>query len=179
MNTLCDALRSTLILIDLQARLMPAVDGGDNVVQRAMILAQAARQLGVPVIGTEQNPEKLGHNIPAIRSLCDVTIAKSHFDACARPQLSALLDPRRDELIVAGCEAHVCVLQTALGLMRTGYQVRLVTDAIGSRHAHDRVTAIDRARTAGAGLVTSEMVLFEWLRHSNHPEFRDIIGLIK
>lgn len=158
---------------------MPAIEDGARVTQRAVVLAQAARRLGVPVIGTEQNPDKLGYNTPEIRNLCDATVAKSHFDAFAGPQLGAHLDPRRDELILAGCEAHVCVLQTALGLIDAGYQVRLVTDAIGSRHAHDRAAAIDRASAVGAGLVTTEMVLFEWMRHSDHPEFRNVIVLIK
>ncbi len=158
---------------------MPAIDDGARVVQRALTLARAARQLGVPVIGTEQNPDKLGHNDPEIRDLCDAIVAKRHFDAAADPQLNTHLDPGRDELIVAGCEAHVCVLQTVLGLIGAGYRVRLVTDAIGSRHAHDLGAAIDRAGATGALPLTTEMVVFEWMRHSDHPEFRSVIGLIK
>lgn len=179
MNELCDITRSTLILVDLQERLMPAIDDGPRVVQRAVTLARAARQLGVPVIGTEQNPGGLGHNVQEIRDLCDETVAKIHFDASADPRFGARLDHGRHELILAGCEAHVCVLQTVLGLIGTGLRVRLVTDAIGSRNAHDRAAAIDRARAAGAIPVTTEMVVFEWLRHSDHPEFKRVISLIK
>lgn len=179
MTTLCDANASTLILVDLQARLMPAIDDGKNVVGRAMILAKAAKLLDVPVIATEQSPASLGHTVSQLQTLCDKTVAKSHFDACAETAFIDSLDPQRDELIVAGCEAHVCVMQSVLGLLERGHRVRLVIDAIGSRHPLDRATAIDRAGAAGAMLVTTEMVVFEWMRHSHHPVFKSILELVK
>lgn len=179
MNRLCDAVSSMLILVDLQARLMPAIYDGRKVVDRATVLAKAARLLDVPVLGTEQSPAGLGPNVDEIRELCDHTLTKRHFDATAEERLPSHLDPRRPELIVAGCEAHVCVLQTVLGLIGRGHTVRLVVDAIGSRNPRDREAAIDRAGAAGAMLLTTEMVVFEWMRHSDHPAFRRIIELIK
>lgn len=179
MHRLCDVMRSTLIIIDLQERLMPAIHDGQKVVERSALLAEAARMLDVPVIATEQNPAGLGPGVPRLRVLCDEVVKKTHFDASAEAALLTCLEPRRDELVVVGCEAHVCVLQTVLGLVGRGYDVRLVSDAIGSRNPLDRAAAIDRAAAAGVSLVTSEMVVFEWLRHSGHPAFRRLLESVK
>jgi nicotinamidase-related amidase len=184
MNTLCDAPRSVLVIIDLQQRLMPAIHDGDDVLKNARLLGIAAGALGVPVIGTAQYPQGLGPNVADIDALCGTTIAKTGFDACAEPAFLAALDDcadrdGRDELIVAGCEAHVCVLQTVLGLLARKRKVRLVADAVGSRRPFNRQMALERAQAAGAQLVTAEMVLFEWLRDSRHPQFRELMKLIK
>lgn len=178
MNDLCDSSRSALILIDLQERLMPAIDNGDSVLKNAHMLAEAAAMLDVPVLGTVQNPSRLGPNAPAIQARCLRTIEKMDFDACAEEAFLAALDPAH-ELIVAGCEAHVCVLQTSLSLRRRGRRVRLVADAIGSRQAYNKTIALERAQAAGAELVTTEMVIFEWLRSCRHPKFKDALRLLK
>lgn len=179
MNLLCDAARSTLIVIDLQERLMPAIEDGAAVVRQAGILAQAARALGLPVIGTAQYPAGLGHNLPEIHALCDQVVEKTDFDACAAPAFFQALDPARDDLIVVGCEAHVCVLQTVLGLLGRQHRVRVAVDAIGSRQAFSKAIGIERMKTAGAELVTTEMVVFEWLGNSTHPQFKELMRLIK
>jgi nicotinamidase-related amidase len=178
-SILCDASRSTLIVIDLQERLMPTIHEGAAVISRARILAQAARILGIPVIGTAQSPSRLGPNVAEISELFDRTIDKDDFDACAQAGFLETLPPSRDDLIVVGCEAHVCVLQTVLGLLDRKHKVRLVADALGSRRPSDKATALDRARGSGAQVMSSEMVIFEWLRDSNHPKFRQLLGLIK
>lgn len=177
--TLCDASRSALIVIDLQERLMPAIHDGAEVVKRAHILALAAQALDIPVIGTAQSPSKLGPNVAAIDALCNQIIAKDDFDSCAEQTFLKALPKQRDQLIVVGCEAHVCVLQTVLGLLARRHEVRLIADAIGSRLPANKAAAIDRAERAGAQILTSEMVVFEWLRHSGHERFRELIGLIK
>lgn len=179
MNLLCDATRSTLIVIDLQERLMPAIQDGAAVVKQAAILAQAARSLGVPVIGTAQYPTGLGHNLPEIHALCDRVIEKIDFNASAAPAFLDALDPARDDLIVVGCEAHVCVLQTVLGLLGRKQRVRVAVNAIGSRQASNRAIGIERMKMAGAELVTTEMVVFEWLGNSAHPQFKELMRLIK
>ena len=135
MAELCDAARSVLILVDFQEALLPAIHEGEAALERAIVLARAARELGVPVVGTEQNPDGLGPNHPRIRQLCDRTIAKTHFAATSQPDFLTCLDPQRDELIVAGCEAHVCVLQTTIGLLDIGYQCFVAGDATSSRSA--------------------------------------------
>ncbi|MFZ6647080.1 isochorismatase family protein [Undibacterium sp. TJN25] len=179
MSYLCDASRSMLIVIDLQQKLMPVITDGEQVLARASLLAQAARLLHIPVLGTVQQPLRLGPTVPAIHTLLDRTIEKADFDACARPEFLAALDSGRDELILAGCEAHVCVLQTAMGLLHRKHKVRLVSDAVGSRNPADKAAALHRARAAGAEVVSSEMVMFEWMRHSEHPQFKQILKLIK
>ncbi|HWW07574.1 isochorismatase family protein [Collimonas sp.] len=179
MSYLCDASRTTLIVIDLQEKLMPVIGDGAQVLQRAVILAQAAKLLAIPVIGTAQQPLRLGPIVAPLHPLLNRTIEKSSFDACAKAEFMAALTNGRDELVVLGCEAHICVLQTVLGLLHRQRRVKLVSDACGSRKAADKIAAIDRARAAGAEIVSSEMLMFEWMRDSDHPNFREILKLIK
>ncbi len=166
---------SQLVLVDLQQRLMPAIAGADAVVANALRLAGLARALGVPVWGTEQSPDKLGPNLPAVRAACERTLAKTAFDATADGLLE-LLEPGvaagRGEIAVAGCEAHICLLQTVLGVLAAGRRVRVVMDACGSRSPHSHAAAMARLTRAGAEIVTTEMVGFEWLRRADHAAFR-------
>ncbi len=107
-------------------------------------------------------------------------IGKRHFSAMAEPALPEVLGQLgRTQVLVGGMEAHVCVLQTALGILDAGYECWFVQDAAGSRHAADRLAAATRLAAAGARTVTAEMALFEWLRHADHPAFRSVHGLIK
>jgi nicotinamidase-related amidase len=176
MNRL-DARRCSLVLVDYQSRLMPAISGGQQAVAHAVLLADAARLLGVPVLGTEQNPAGLGPNIEAVRQRCASTLAKMHFDACEDGLLDLL--GGMPEVVVAGCEAHVCLLQTALGLRRAGREVWVVADACGSRTAANHALAMQRLRDAGARIVGTEMVLFEWVHDCRHPAFKQVLELVK
>lgn len=175
---LMTAATSSLVLIDPQQKLMPAINDGSAVVTQCLRLANIATQLGVPVVGTEQNPDRLGPNVESIRNVCGQTIPKQSFDATADGLLE-VLPPERKNIVIAGCEAHVCVLQTALGLITQGYTVWVVGDAVGSRQQADRDAALQRLVHHGAQLVTVEMVAFEWLRRSDHPRFRDALRIIK
>jgi nicotinamidase-related amidase len=170
---------AVLLLLDLQERLMPAIHDGEVVVARAVRLAEASRLLDVPIRATEQYPDGLGRTVPQLAAYPESTLAKTTFAATADPGFATLLPAGVSEIIVAGCEAHVCVLQTVLGLLPRGHRVLVVTDAVGSRDPADRAAAIDRARQHGAEIVTSEMVLFEWLRDSQHPKFREVQSLLK
>ena len=175
---LIDAKQSVLVIVDLQGRLMPAIHDADAVLAQNIRLARIARLLDVPVLGTEQNPARLGPNAPAIAALCQHTLHKHHFGACA-DGLQDLLPAGRKSIVVTGCEAHVCMLQTALGLIALGYQVCIAIDAVGSRKASDRDAALARLDKLGAQLLTVEMLAFEWLRDCRHPRFRDALALIK
>jgi nicotinamidase-related amidase len=170
--------QSILVLIDIQSRLMPAIHGAKSVVSQAARLGRIAQTLDVPIIGTEQTPEGLEENVEEIKSLCSNTLIKHHFDATAAG-LIQLLPVGRTTVVVAGCEAHVCVLQTAMGLLSHGLKVTLVRDAIGSRNTSDRDAAIERLSKAGADIATVEMVAFEWLHTAQHPRFRDVLKLVK
>ena len=178
--TIC-AESSALVLVDYQARLMPAIHEGEHIVPRALLMAHAARILDIPVLGTEQNPQGLGPNVEALRAASQHTLAKTHFDACEDGLLKAIqrAKPNSTQVVLAGCEAHVCLLQTALGLLRAGLRVWVVVNACGSRRASDHAAAMLRLQQAGATVVTHEMVLFEWLHDCRHPRFREVLGLIK
>jgi nicotinamidase-related amidase len=177
-NAAMNARRSVLVLVDYQARLMPAIHRAAQTVAEATRLADAARELGIRVIGTEQNPAGLGPNDEAIRQRCASTLAKMHFDACEDGLLDLLGDDGAD-VVIAGCEAHVCLLQTALGLLRAGRHVWVVAPACGSRSAADHALAMERLRQAGAVIVSTEMVVFEWLQACTHPRFKPVLGLVK
>ncbi len=170
---------AVLLLIDLQQRLVPVIDDNETMVARAVRLAAAAQLLGVPVRATEQHPAGLGPTVPPLAAYPQVVLAKTTFSATGHPGFAQLLPAGASQIVLAGCEAHVCVLQTALGLLASGHRVIVAADAVGSRDPGDRAAGIDRARRHGAEIVTSEMVLFEWLRDAQHPQFREVQKLLK
>lgn len=200
---LLDAEDSQLVLVDYQERLLPALSEGAQALANAVRLARMAQMLEVPVLGTEQSPDKLGSNAHELRSLCLRTLQKTSFGAVSdgladwlRPvvkqqggnarslpkhlQKPAAAAPQgRQTIVIAGCEAHVCLLQTALALIEQEFDVWVVTDACASRTDRNRDAAFDRLAGAGAELVTTEMVAFEWLRGADHPLFREVQALIK
>lgn len=198
---LLDADDCQLVLVDYQARLMPSIHEGEAVLHNAVRLGRMAQLLEVPVWGTEENPQGLGPNVPDIRALCRETLAKMHFSACADGLLDLLRPPARPQggnarslpkhlqkpgpaaqrgsVVIAGCETHVCLMQTALDLLDEELEVWVVTDACGSRTERNRDAAFDRLAGAGCELVTTEMVAFEWLRSADHPAFKDVLRLVK
>jgi nicotinamidase-related amidase len=179
---LLDAGRSQLVLVDYQARLMPAIHGGDEIVRNAVRLAQLAHTLGVPALATEQSPAKLGPSVPEVRDACGAVIAKTFFDAYPdglREPVQRAVAGGRSQVVVAGCEAHVCLLQTALGMLNDKLDVWVVIDACGSRSEHNRQAALQRLQNAGAVCVTTEMVGFEWVRHAGHPAFKALQALVR
>jgi len=159
---------------------MPAIDGGGDVVANAARLLGAAEALGVPVVMTEQNPKGLGATVSELARPDDAVpdISKMEFDACqARGVIDAL--PAGHHIVVAGCEAHVCVLQTVLGLIDRSRRAYVVADAVGSRRPESKAAALARLERAGAEVVTTEMVLFEWLGTADDPAFKSVIALVK
>jgi len=194
---------SQLVLVDFQARLKPVMQDAEAVWANAARLATLAQALNVPVWGTEQNPSRLGEMPPEIRNHCRQVLAKMQFSAVEeglgewlqpepaqvqrgnarslprhlqKPQSAA--EPRKT-IVLAGCEAHVCLMQTALDLLEDEFEVWVVTDACSSRTERNRDAAYDRLAGAGAELVTAEMVAFEWIRTAEHPEFKLLQSLFK
>lgn len=170
---------SMLLIVDMQEKLLPAVEDADGLVLRASRLAQAARLMGVPVWATEHWPEKIGATHAEIRPHIDHCVSKTHFDGCREPGFTDALPRGRGRVLLMGAEAHVCVLQTGLGLASAGYEPILVSDCVGSRRAADREAAGQRWRHYGLESVTLEMALFEWLETPAHPKFREVLALIK
>jgi nicotinamidase-related amidase len=201
---LLDAEESQLVLVDYQQRLMPSIHEGEAVIANAVRLARIAQLLQVPLWATEENPAGLGGTVEALQQLvAGRVLPKIAFDATSvlLPRLKPAPKPAqggnarslpkhlqkavpapqsgRESIVIAGCESHVCLLQTALGLLEEELEVWVVTDACGSRTERNRDAAFDRLAGAGAELVTTEMVAFEWLRDAEHPLFKDVLALIK
>ena len=203
---LLEAQECQVVLLDYQLRLMPALHESGLAIANAVSLAYMAGLMQVPTFVTEQNPAKLGETLPELRnSLAKANakfISKMHFSAVQagladllRPpakapagnarslpkhlQKAVATAPERNTVVLAGCEAHVCLLQTALELLDDEFEVWVVTDACSSRTERNRDAAFDRLASAGVELVTTEMVAFEWLRTAEHPAFKSMQSLIK
>jgi nicotinamidase-related amidase len=198
---LIDTTSSQLVLIDLQDKLMPAIFDSQAVLANAQRLAQAAELLRVPVSVTEQYPQGLGATVEQLSAWAKEPLVKTAFAATDEGLVELLNDigtpkaspnarsiPKhlqkpvqnnRSSIIVSGVEAHVCVLQTVMGLLDEELDVFVVTDACSSRTERNRDAAYDRLAAEGANLVTTEMVLFEWLRGSEHAQFKSIQALLK
>jgi nicotinamidase-related amidase len=170
--------RSILVVIDFQTRLVTHMDSAIEIVANAKRIIAAANLMDVPVVVTEQNAKGLGPTVPELNVTKLPTVAKLSFGSCATPEFMSAIGSGRD-LILIGCEAHICVLQTALGLQEHGHRVFVVQDACGSRRAESKQAALRRLAQRGVDIVTTEMVVFEWMRTSAHPKFKAISALIK
>ncbi|MBS1160552.1 MAG: Isochorismatase hydrolase [Proteobacteria bacterium] len=173
---------SLLLVVDIQEKLAPAIDGSEWVIANSVRLLEAARQLGVPAFVSEQYVRGLGPSLETIRAaaLTARFFEKTHFSCAAEPGvLEQLRAASRPQAILTGTEAHVCVLQTAFGLHDAGFEVFVVADAVASRHPDNRSAALERLRGGGIGIVTTEMVLFEWLHQAGTDEFRALLPLLK
>lgn len=174
--------RSCLLVVDIQERLLPAMFSPKSVTENTGILLKAAEIMGIPVLASEQYPKGLGPTVPEIAAQLPEgsVVEKLHFSClgdggfCLR--LGALARP---QAVVVGMEAHVCVLQTVLDLRAQGVDVFVVADATSSRSPESHRLALERMRTAGAQVVSTEMVVFEWLAKAGTEQFRTISKLVK
>ncbi len=173
---------SLLLVVDVQERLAPAIHDGEAAAANNVRLLQAAAQLDVPTFVSEQYVRGLGHSLPAIRAAAVNAefFEKIHFGCAAEPGVvDRLRATGRRQILVTGMETHVCVLQTALGLREMGFDVFLIADAAASRTPENRQLAIERMRACGVHIVSTEMVLFEWLHRAGTDDFRALLPLIK
>ena len=180
---LMEAKNSCLLVVDIQARLVPVIDQAQQAIENAAILIQAANKLDVPMLVSEHYPPKLGPTVEPIASLVaqGSVMEKTEFSCAHNTKIvNRLCGLNRKQVIIAGMEAHVCVLQTALGLAQDGFSVFVVADACGSRTAASKDIALKRIRDADCSVVTTEMVVFEWLeRRASTPAFKELRALIK
>ena len=173
---------SLLLVVDIQQKLAPAIHDSERVMANSVRLLEGARQLGVPAFVSEQYVKGLGASLEAIRTAAvDARFfEKTHFSCAAEPGVIDLLRAaKRPQVLLTGTETHVCVLQTAFGLQAAGFEVYLVADAASSRTPENHNAAIERLRAGGVQIVTSEMVLFEWLHQAGTADFRQLLPLIK
>jgi nicotinamidase-related amidase len=173
--------RSMVLVVDMQERLLAAIPEGPVLTAQVGFLLRAAAVLGVPCLATEQYPQGLGATVePLVPLLPAERPAKVAFSCLAVPQVRQLLRAQaRDQVVLVGIEAHVCVLQTALALLNDSVQVFVAVDAVGSRFGIDRDTALARLERAGVVPTTCETCVFEWLGGADHPEFRTISRLVR
>ncbi len=171
-------LDTALVVIDFQERFRGAVPGFDEAAERAAILVTAFREMGLPVIVSEQYPKGLGATVDPVAGAAEGIgrLEKTVFSATQAEGFDLV---GRSVAILCGVEAHVCVAQTALDLLAAGIEVQIVGDAVASRHSVDRETALTRLRDRGATVTTTEAVAFELLGGATHPAFKTVQGLIK
>lgn len=173
---------SLLLIIDIQQAMLRVIDSWKQVARKVAQLSQAAEALGIPILLTEQYKKGLGETIPEvlreIRS--PILFQKEHFSACLEPDFPATVRSfGRSKIVAVGMETHVCVLQTCLDLVKMGYQVHLVVDAVASRVVENRDIAIGVLKDAGAVISSAEIVIFQWACRANTDEFRKILPIVR
>ena len=178
------AQQSALLIIDIQERLLPAMDPTDaeRVARNARLLVEAAALFDVPTIVSEQYPRGLGPTVDSIATALEGVnpIAKTEFSCYRNDELKAAIDNTgRGVLILCGIEAHVCVLQTALDLAAAGRTVHVVSDGIASRDPANKAVGLDQMRLAGAVMTSAETVAFQWCGGAGAPQFRAISKLVR
>ena len=173
---------SVLVVVDMQERLAPVISGIGAVTENVKVLMQAASRLEVPILVSEQYPKGLGHTLAALADLTPngAVVEKVEFSAAANSAFSERLAAlERSVPVICGIEAHVCVLQTALDLQSGELHPVVVQDATQSRSADNAQAAWNRMVRRGVDLMTTEMVVFEWLRQADDPAFRELSRLLK
>ncbi len=178
-----DRQKAAVLVVDVQSRLTPAMPEEilRRVVKYARALVGAAKELGLPVIATEQYPKGLGETIHEIKEvLPSPPLVKMHFSCGADPGFAAALERTgRRQVIVCGMESHVCVFQTVRDLVGMGYEVYLCADAVSSRFEVHRLSGIELCRQAGAVITNAESAIFDLLHVAGTPEFKKVSALVK
>lgn len=175
---LLDRARSALVVVDVQEAFRPAVAGFDEVVANVSVLARGAREVGVPVIVTEQYPRGLGATVPELaEALAGVPRVEKTVFSAARADGFGLAG--REQALVCGIEAHVCVSQTVHDLLERGVEVHVAADAVASRAPENRDVGLRKMAESGAILSSTETALFEWLERAGTPEFKAVQALVK
>lgn len=169
--------KSCLLVVDIQDKLIPAIDQSSTLVENSKWLVEIANKLDVPVLVSEQYPKGIGHTVQELQPLikAENTMEKMHFSCMADAGCNERINELRpDQIILVGTEAHVCVMQTAIQLKQQAREVYVVEDCVGSRNPTDKTAAIARMRQLGIHIVTREMVAFEWLQKAGTDQFRTI-----
>lgn len=189
---LADASKTSLLIIDMQEKLLPVIEDHAAVLRSTVFLVEAARLLNVPIHVSEQYPKGLGRTVPELQTALQCSsnagaeslpVEKMRFSAAEAFQpLLAGTRKARDawrSVVLAGIETHICVQQTALELLASGYQVFVIADAVGSRFSSDKQTALQLLRDAGVIATSAESIVFEWCGSAEHPAFRSLSQLVR
>ncbi len=182
---LVEAGKASLLIVDMQERLLPAMTGGSEAEARCAILLKAARALDVPVTVSEQYPKGLGRTVPGLKEeLGNAPVFEKLSFSCWRDRtlkdhMIALHEGGRPLVILAGIEAHVCVMQTAADLSAAGFGVFAAADAMASRDPASHRLALDRMRQNGVAVINTEMAVFELLGQAGTPAFKALSALVR
>jgi hypothetical protein len=173
---------SSALIIDIQERLFPFIFENEKLVKNTVILIEGLKALSISILVTEQYVKGLGPTVAPIAAHIEgiKRTEKMCFSCCDEPKIAeAIALAGKENIIIAGIESHVCVLQTVIDLRHNGYQPVVVEDCISSRHESDKRTALDRMRKEGAIFTSYESILFELLRYSGTDSFKSISKLVK
>jgi nicotinamidase-related amidase len=176
---------SLLVIVDLQTKLSAVMspEMANTTTKNTVRLIEAANQLDIPMLVTEQYPQGLGATEEIIRNhlaMSTPIFEKTGFSCCASAEFcDALETSERKQIILVGQETHVCILQTALELLHRSLQVFVVADAVSSRNPEHKFGALQRMQQQGVTITNYESVLFEWLRTASHPKFKTVSALLR
>lgn len=174
--------QTALILVDVQGNLARAMPENQHLIKNIQSCIKAAQVLDIPIVWIEQYPEGLGETIAELKELLpeQMPLRKTTFGCMSNPSISeALAQLGRQQLLVCGIETHVCVYQSVMQMFETGYEVELITDAVGSRDPANKQLAIAKMQTKGASLTSTEMWIFEATKDAKSPLFKDILKIVK
>lgn len=167
--------QTALLIVDVQAKLTPFVLNSEHLVERCEWLMRLAKANEVPIILSEQYPKGLGHTVSQLKNIKPCALVSKEYFSCYRDMafLKQWQLTDKKQLVIAGIETHVCVLQTALDFkLHADIEVFVVVDAVSARNELDHRYGLKRMKQAGINLVTSEMVFFEWVECAGTPEFK-------
>ena len=179
---IADKDQSQLVIVDVQTKLAGVMpDAASSVIKHCAILLQASSLLEIPQLYTEQYPKGLGNTVPELSAYLthNKAVEKTTFSCCAEPRFGSRLFSDRNHVVLAGMEAHICVLQTALDLQAQGKTVFVVEDAVVSRNPQNKANALNRLRQAGVVITNTESVVFEWLGKAEGDAFKKISQLVR
>jgi len=174
--------KAVLLVIDIQGKLAHLMYKKNELIRNISTLVQAAPLLEVPIIVTEQAPDKIGPTIPEIAKLLeeDLRSPKNSFSCCGDNPFTQRLEAlNRRQVIVTGIETHVCVYQTVYDLLKRDYQVQVVADAVSSRSDLNKHLGLERIKSLSASITSTEMIICELLKTCEHSQFKKVVQLIK
>lgn len=179
-GNLLDATNCRVLIVDMQEKLLPVIDGASHVASGCRVIAEAATIFNVPIRITEQYPQGLGSTVSHLATFDTEPTEKLLFSAAEASAVGLCrTDEQRNRIVVCGIETHICVLQTAFDLHCRGWRVCVVADAVGARKTVDHSVGLQRMRDGGIDVITTEMVLFEWAAQAGTPEFKKISRLVR
>jgi nicotinamidase-related amidase len=173
---------TVLVIIDVQEKLVPAMHDKETLLDNLKKMVKGARILGLPILLTEQNPAGLGPTVPEIVELLpdEKPVSKFSFSSCGTEEfIEELKTVNRQNILIVGMEAHVCVYQTAADLVNLNYDVQVVADAVDSRTLQNKQIGLEKSKSAGAGITSTEIALFELVKIAKGDKFKEIIKIVK